>query len=75
LGLRPVRGRRADTEKVPNPEILTRSPCRSAAVMSSRMMLIAFSASDLCIPSLLANPSIISVFVIRSILLASVAAK
>ena len=31
LGLRPVRALRVDTEKVPNPEMLTLSPCFSAA--------------------------------------------
>src|SRR5215469_14594793 len=64
LGLRPVRAWRSDTENVPKPEMFTRSPWRSAAIMSSSRMLIARSASALLRGSLLDNASISSALVI-----------
>src|SRR5271155_3302385 len=64
FGLRPGRACRSDTENVPKPEMFTRSPWRSAAMMSSSTMLIARSASALLRGSLLDNASISSALVI-----------
>src|SRR5579871_4182343 len=51
------------SERAPKPDILTRSPCLSAATISSSRRLIAFSASALFRLSLLASPSISSALV------------
>src|SRR3989442_14275189 len=63
FGLRPLRALREDTANVPNPEMFTLSPLRSAFTMSSKIVLTARSACPLARSSLLATDSIRSAFV------------
>src|SRR5262249_32947627 len=64
FGLRPVRALRVETANVPNPEMLTLSPFRSAPTMSSNTMFTARSACPFGRSSLAATDSIKSALVI-----------
>src|SRR6266481_500549 len=63
FGFRPVRALRAETANVPKPEMFTLSPFRSAATMSSKIVLMTRSAWPLGRSSLLATDSIRSALV------------
>lgn len=63
LGFLPVLALRWETEKVPNPEMLTFSPFFKAAMMSSKRLLTISSAFSLGISVLFATESTKSAFV------------
>src|SRR3990167_1929920 len=68
LGFLPVLALRWETEKVPNPEMLTFSPLFKAAMMSSNTPLTISSALSFEISVLLATESTRSAFVMTSCL-------